>query len=510
MGVLPVERMQFLGFIPFKLETDDTLHVAICEPPDRALLENVMVELGRKIVPYVVTYSAYRNQLRVLRGEATPAPVRAPEPAMAPRLTTPIAVPQAAPAPAAAAQPRVKPTQNITPARVRKIGPSEQVTPVLNELLTEAVTRGASDVHIEPHPGQVRVRIRLGGALFDIASIVPELREQLISRIKVFTGMDTTERRMPQDGRAKLKVGGEEVNFRVSTIPSLYGETAVFRVLRQNNLNMELDKIGFDQRQLTVFRKGIEAPNGMVLITGPTGSGKTTTVYSALGLLNTPTVKVATVEDPIEYNLPGITQIPVNKETGLGFAEVLKSLLRQDPDVLLVGEIRDKDTAVVTVQAALTGHIVFSSLHTNDAPSAVIRLLNMGVEPFAVLAAMNVVVAQRLVRTICTACAEKTDASAMQLRSLGEDRALVETAKLMHGRGCDECFGGGYRGRTAIFEVLEMTDSLKELYLKGENLISMKRHAAMEGMTTLRQSALALAARGITTLEEAIAHTQER
>src|SRR6185295_15887415 len=215
------------------------------------------------------------------------------------------------------------------------------------------------------------------------------------------------------------------------------------------------------------------------------------------------TVKIATVEDPIEYNLAGITQIPVNKDQGLDFAEVLKSLLRQDPDILLVGEIRDKETAVVTVRAALTGHIVFSSLHTNDAPSAVVRLLNMGVEPFAVLAAMNTVVAQRLVRKICGGCAEKTEPTASQLRSLGEDRALVEGAKLMRGRGCDECFGGGYRGRMAIFEVLEMTDSLKELYLKGENLISMKRHAVNEGMTTLRQSGLAAAARGITTLEEA-------
>ena len=354
------------------------------------------------------------------------------------------------------------------------------------------------------------MRFRLEGALFDVFQVPPELKDQLISRTKVISGLDISEHRVPQDGRTKIKVGNEDISFRVNVMPSLYGENVVFRILRQSNLSLTMDKIGFNARQLEIMRAGILAPNGMLLVTGPTGSGKTTTLYSALMELNLTTSKIVTVEDPVEYTLPGVTQVQINKETGLDFSEVLRSLLRQDPDIILVGEIRDQETAKVAVQAALTGHLVFSSLHTNDAPSAIVRLLNMGVEPFAVLGAVTLVVAQRMVRRICPGCAQKTSASEAELKVLGADRVIVEKVQFMRGVGCDICLGGGYQGRGAIFEVLELNDSLKESILKGENPIAIKRRAIESGMMTLRQSALHVVAAGMTTLEEAIGSTLEK
>ena len=527
---IPIDLILELRCVPFHIEQDDSLRVAIADPMDLPNIEKLRSVVTQKIVPMLTTFTALHMALRRISEKAeviagnggksaktsatgtlsTMVPPATPPKAEAPRVEIELDRPE---------PPKVDPPKAELPKKLRQTQPvvnikrfsaQQSVTSILNEILTDGISKGASDIHVEPQPTQIRVRFRLEGTLFDVAQIAVELKDQITTRTKVISGLDISEHRVPQDGRTKLKVGDEEISFRVNVMPSLYGESTVFRLLRQGDLQLDVSQLGFNPEQLRIFRKGIEAPNGMVLVTGPTGSGKTTTLYSALSELNSPTVKITTVEDPVEYNLDGITQVPINKDTGLDFAEVLKGILRQDPDIILVGEIRDQETATVAVQAALTGHLVFSSLHTNDAPSAVLRLLNMGVEPFVVLAAVSTVVAQRLLRKVCPDCTKSVTVSEKQLEFLGADRHLVEKGKFMRGEGCDRCLGGGYRGRVAIFEVLELSDSMKEMILKGENLIAVKRRAIADGMKTLRQSALHLVGSGTTTLEEAIASTLER
>jgi type IV pilus assembly protein PilB len=497
---MPIESMLKYRCVPFQVDPGGVLRVAIADPRSLTFLETYrspqVKAVASSFIPFSVLESALKRISEIPKGSATPAPTR----------TTSTQVPR----PETAATGVNATKQYSKGPAVRRFRAQDQASSILDQILIEAVSRGASDVHIEPQANMICVRFRYEGVLFDVFEIPNELKEQISNRVKVTAGLDIAERRMPQDGRARLKVGNGEVNFRTSVMPSFYGETIVFRVLRQTDLQLDVGKLGLDEKQLATLRKGIEAPNGLLLITGPTGSGKTSTLYSALSTLNGRDVKIATVEDPVEFHLPGITQVQVNKDAGLDFAEVLKSLLRQDPDIILVGEVRDQETAAIAVQAALTGHLVLSSLHTNDAASAVLRLLNMKVEPFAVLAAINTVVGQRLIRKVCPDCSESTQYTEQQLSWLGADRALIEGGSHRRGKGCEKCLGGGYRGRLAIFEVLELDDTLKEMFLKGDNLIDVKRQAIKNGMKTLRQSALALVAAGTTTLEEAIASTFER
>ncbi len=391
-------------------------------------------------------------------------------------------------------------------------GATEQDVPVIqlvNGLLSEAIKRMASDIHIEPYEKKFRVRMRIDGVLYDIVTIPIEMKRAVIARFKIMSRMDIAETRIPQDGRIKLKFSGKEIDFRVNSMPTLFGEKIVLRLLSKGNLQLDLLKLGFEQDQLEVFKKGIYSPNGLVLVTGPTGSGKTTTLYSAISELNQISDNVSTAEDPVEYNLEGVNQVQVHKEIGLTFANVLRALLRQDPDTILVGEIRDYETAEVAVQAALTGHLVLSTLHTNDAPSTITRLMNMGLEPFLVVASVNVIVAQRLIRTICQFCRAEESIPKERWIQLGYSPQDADKIKVYKGVGCQKCNQTGYKGRVAIYEVLDFSKVLKEMVLRGESVIEIKKHAVKDGMKTLRISALSKVMEGKTTLEEALSATLE-
>lgn len=379
---------------------------------------------------------------------------------------------------------------------------------LVNNILIEGIRRGASDIHVECFEKRCRVRMRIDGYLQEVLQIPPQMRRPVIARLKIISKMDIAESRTPQDGRIKIKIASGEVDFRVSTMPCLFGEKVVLRILSTGNLNYDLSKIGFEKRAGDIFKKGITLPNGMVLVTGPTGSGKTTTLYSALAELNQIDTNISTVEDPVEYNFEGINQVQVNKDIGLTFASVLRTLLRQDPDVVLVGEIRDYETAEVAIQAALTGHLVLSTLHTNDAPSTVLRLMNMGIEAFLVASSVNTIVAQRLLRVICPKCREEVKVPPEKLSQIGFSADFLKNPKLFRGKGCTACGNSGYKGRCAVYEVLDLTTSLKEMVLSGCTSIELKRAAIAEGMRTLRTAAIQKVIDGQTTLEEALSTTQ--
>jgi type IV pilus assembly protein PilB len=378
------------------------------------------------------------------------------------------------------------------------------VVKLVNLILTEAIKRVASDIHIEPYEHTFRVRYRIDGVLYEIMKPPMKLRNAIISRLKIMSELDIAERRLPQDGRIKLKLGrGREMDFRVSVLPTLFGEKVVLRLLDKSNLQLDMTKLGFEQAQLDVFKHCIHQPYGMVLVTGPTGSGKTTTLYSALSELNKISENISTAEDPVEFNLTGINQCQMHEDIGLNFAAALRSFLRQDPDIIMVGEIRDFETAEIAVKAALTGHMVLSTLHTNDAPSTVNRLLNMGIEPFLVASSVNCIVAQRLARRICSECAEpdsETTAEELVEAGLGEDEAKQMTP--VRGAGCGNCSETGFKGRVAIYEVMALTEELKEFVLNGASAVELKREAIRGGMLTLRRSALNKLAEGVTTLPE--------
>jgi type IV pilus assembly protein PilB len=380
------------------------------------------------------------------------------------------------------------------------------VVTLVNAILADAAKRRASDIHIEPYEKIFRVRFRVDGVLQEIMSPPLRLKNPLVSRLKVMAGLDIAERRLTQDGRIKLKMGvGGELDIRVSVLPTLSGEKVVMRLLDKSNLQLDMSKLGFDPQTLKDFLEAIHKPYGMILITGPTGSGKSTTLYSALSELNKPDVNISTAEDPVEYNLVGINQVQVREQIGLTFAAALRSFLRQDPDIIMVGEIRDLETAQIAVKAALTGHLVLSTLHTNDAPSTVDRLINMGVETFLLISSINLIAAQRLVRRICEKCKEPVTVSPEILINLGVDSAEIGTGfATFSGRGCSNCNGTGYRGRLAIYEVMVMHEGLKELILRNASVVELKREAVKLGMSTLRMSALEKVREGLTTIEETV------
>lgn len=380
------------------------------------------------------------------------------------------------------------------------------VVTLVNAILADAAKRSASDVHVEPYEKLFRVRFRIDGLLQEIMTPPPKLKNALISRLKVMANLDIAERRKTQDGRIKLKRGpGQELDIRVSVLPTLFGEKIVMRLLDKSNLQLDMSKLGFDPRALSLFKEAIYKPYGMILITGPTGSGKSTTLYSALSELNKVDVNISTAEDPVEYNLMGINQVQVKDEIGLTFAACLRSFLRQDPDIIMVGEIRDLETAQIAVKAALTGHLVLSTLHTNDAPSTVDRLLNMGIEPFLLTSSINLVAAQRLVRRICASCRIPVEVSPDVLINIGVDPAEVAAGfPTFSGKGCPNCNQTGYKGRLAIYEIMAMHEVLKELVLRGASTDELKREAVKLGLSTLRMSAIQKVREGLTTIEETV------
>jgi type IV pilus assembly protein PilB len=380
------------------------------------------------------------------------------------------------------------------------------VVKLVNLILTDAVKRNASDIHVEPYEKEFRVRYRIDGVLYEVMKPPLKLRNAITSRIKIMSELDIAERRLPQDGRIKLKMGrGKEMDFRVSVLPTLFGEKVVLRLLDKGNLQLDMTKLGFESVQLGVFQDCIHRPYGMVLVTGPTGSGKTTTLYSALSELNKISENISTAEDPVEFNLAGINQVQMHEDIGLNFAASLRSFLRQDPDIIMVGEIRDFETAEIAIKAALTGHLVLSTLHTNDAPSTVNRLLNMGIEPFLVASSVNCILAQRLARRICEECKDKDVETVKQaLLDAGCTEEEASKAVVYKGRGCRNCSDTGYKGRVALYEVMELTEPLKEFVLNGASAMELKREAIRGGMTTLRRSALNKLLEGTTTLSEVL------
>ena len=379
------------------------------------------------------------------------------------------------------------------------------VIKLCNYILMEAIKRGASDIHIEPYEKSYRVRYRTDGDLEEIMRPPLKLKNAITSRLKIMSSLDIAERRLPQDGRIKLKMGrNKSMDYRVSVCPTLFGEKIVLRLLDQSNLQLDMTKLGFDDYQLAQWKDGIERPNGMCLVTGPTGSGKTTTLYSALAELNSEDVNISTAEDPVEFNFAGINQVQMKDDIGLNFAAALRSFLRQDPDIILVGEIRDFETAEIGIKAALTGHLVLSTLHTNDAPATVSRLLNMGVEPFLVASSVNVILAQRLAKRNCPECKEPEEANWTALIDAGMPEDWKDTFSPYRGKGCKVCNDSGMKGRVAVYNVMLMHDELKELILNGASTLEIKREAMELGMRTLRQSGLLHIKNGMTTLEEVV------
>jgi len=401
--------------------------------------------------------------------------------------------------------------EEIDSAALERQGGEAPIIKLVNALMLSAIQKGASDIHIEPYEKDMRIRFRIDGQLHPVMSPALRYRDAIISRVKIMARLDIAEKRLPQDGRIKARFvdrgRNRDIDFRVSVLPTLFGEKVVLRLLDPEGLKLDMSKLGFSPMALERFDRAIRKPWGMVLVTGPTGSGKTNTLYSSLAQINQPGVNVMTAEDPVEFNLQGINQVPIRENIGLNFATVLRSFLRQDPNVILVGEIRDSETAAIAVKAALTGHLVLSTLHTNDAPSSLNRLVNMGVEPFLVGNSVNLVCAQRLARRVCEACKEPEDVPIQKLIDAGVDPAEAGAFKPVRGRGCDRCGGSGYKGRVGLFEVMETSDALRELLVSNAAATAVRKLPVAEGMVTLRQSGLEKVREGVTTLEEVVRET---
>ena len=383
------------------------------------------------------------------------------------------------------------------------------VVKLINGLLADAVRRGASDIHIEPFETELRVRYRIDGALLEVMKPPLKLKAALTSRVKIMSNLNIAERRVPQDGRIKIKVGKRVIDFRVSTLPVIFGEKIVMRILDKGNLTLDLKTFGFEPKAEKDLMTAISNPYGMVLVTGPTGSGKTTTLYSALSQVNTIDVNIMTAEDPVEYNLHGINQVLVRNEIGMTFAAALRAFLRQDPNIIMVGEIRDLETGSIAIKAALTGHLVLSTLHTNDAPSTITRMLDMGIEPFNVASAVNLIVAQRLIRRICKDCKAEHEYTSEELAALGMTDAELAEITFYKGSGCSSCGDTGYRGRAGLYEVMTLTPALRRMILQGGSADELKETAIEEGMLTLRMDGIMKLRKGITTLEEVVKETAE-
>ena len=405
----------------------------------------------------------------------------------------------------------VEDNEEIDLSTLSRMSEDAPVVRLVNVLLVDALRRGASDIHIEPYEKELRIRFRIDGVLYDVMHPPLKLRDALISRVKIMSKLDISEKRLPQDGRIKIKVKvdarSRELDFRVSTLPTLFGEKVVLRLLDKENLMLDMTKLGFEPESLVKFQRNIARPYGMVLVTGPTGSGKTNTLYSALQSLNTIQTNIMTAEDPVEFNLMGINQVQMKEQIGLNFAAALRSFLRQDPNIILVGEIRDFETAEIAIKAALTGHLVLSTLHTNDAPSTISRLMNMGIEPFLVATSVNLIQAQRLIRRVCKDCKAEHTSPAEALMEVGFSAEEAKTLKTFKGKGCATCNNTGYKGRIGLYEVMEVTDEVRELILIGASALELRKKAIEDGMITLRESGLYKIRAGVTTIEEVVRET---
>ena len=405
----------------------------------------------------------------------------------------------------------IEDNDEIDLSNLTRMSEDAPVVRLVNVLLVDALQRGASDIHIEPYEKELRIRFRIDGVLYDVMHPPMRLRDALISRIKIMSKLDISEKRLPQDGRIKIKLRTQgrsrELDFRVSTLPTLFGEKVVMRLLDKEKLMLDMTKLGFEPESLVKFQRNISRPYGMVLVTGPTGSGKTNTLYSALQSLNTTETNIMTAEDPVEFNLMGINQVQMKEQIGLNFAAALRSFLRQDPNIILVGEVRDFETAEIAIKAALTGHLVLSTLHTNDAPSTISRLMNMGIEPFLVATSVNLIQAQRLIRRVCSDCKMDHPTPPEALIEIGFSPAEAKQLQTYRGRGCKTCNNTGYKGRVGLYEVMEVTDDIRELILIGASALELRKRAIEDGMITLRESGLYKIRSGVTTVEEVVRET---
>jgi type IV pilus assembly protein PilB len=401
--------------------------------------------------------------------------------------------------------------EEIDLSSLTRMSEDAPVVRLVNVLLVDALRRAASDIHVEPYEKELRIRFRIDGVLYDVMHPPLKMRDALISRIKIMAKLDISEKRLPQDGRIKIRVkvdsGSRELDFRVSTLPTLFGEKVVLRLLDKEKLMLDMTNLGFEPDSLVKFQRNIAKPYGMVLVTGPTGSGKTNTLYSALQSLNTIDTNIMTAEDPVEFNLPGINQVQMKEQIGLNFAAALRSFLRQDPNIILVGEIRDFETAEIAIKAALTGHLVLSTLHTNDAPSTISRLMNMGIEPFLVATSVNLIQAQRLIRRVCKDCKKEHSTPKEALMEIGFTAEEAEKVKTYKGHGCPSCNETGYKGRIGLYEVMEVTDEIRELILIGASALELRKKSIEDGMITLRESGLQKVRNGVTTIEEVLRET---
>ena len=469
-----------------------TLVVAMANPGDLRAIDDVKFLTGFNVEPVVALEGAIVSAIERYYGEKS---------------TNQYADVMASfdePDVTVAATPRSTPPADVDDPAARE-AEEAPIVRLVNAVLVNAIKKRASDIHVEPYERIVRIRYRIDGMLVQEMELPKKLLSAVISRIKIMSNLDIAERRVPQDGRIKIKLSRDkEMDYRVSVLPVLWGEKAVLRLLDKSNLQLDMTKLGFDEGPLADFQWAIHQPWGMVLVTGPTGSGKTTTLYSALSEMNTPGHNISTAEDPVEYNLHGINQVQIRDDVGLSFAAALRSFLRQDPDVIMVGEIRDFETAEIAIKAALTGHSVLSTLHTNDAPATVSRLLNMGIEPFLLTASLNLILAQRLARRICPECKAPSAVEPETLRDLGCTDAQLVGAKVMKGAGCKNCNGTGYRGRVALYEVMRFTESIRELILQGVSTAELKAGAIRGGMITLRMAGIRKVLEGQTTAEEVL------
>ena len=484
--------------LPFE-KKGPVLKLAMANPSDIQIRERIRFTTGFKVQPYVAIPFRIKEKLTEVYGKA--------EEEFFSRLKSELEKEKVISEEESLETISIS-SQVVSLDDLKSLASQAPIVKLVNALILEAIKKGASDIHIEPFEKELRIRYRVDGVLRIVAKYSPEIKDAVVARIKVLSGLDIAEKRLPQDGRMKASFKGRQIDFRVSTVPTVYGEKVVLRILDRGALKLDLSELGLEEREYELLLKGIQSPYGMVLVTGPTGSGKTTTLYSSLLTVNKPEVNIMTVEDPVEYNLYGINQVQVNPEIGLTFARALRAFLRQDPDIIMVGEIRDTETAEIGIEAALTGHLVLSTLHTNDAPSTVTRLVDMGIEPFLVSSSVILVIAQRLARKICPYCKEPFTYPIEVLKEVGFSDEEIKNLQTYKGKGCEKCDYTGYKGRVALYEVMEVVSEIRDAIVKGKNADEIREIAKKHGMRTLREIGRIKIAKGVTTPEEVLRVTR--
>jgi type IV pilus assembly protein PilB len=494
--IVPADIARKYTILPIS-KAGATVTLAMIDPTNVFAMDDVKFMTGYRVEPVVASEAALRSAIDHYYGSTHAIELKKVMEDLTEREDTDLEV--------------LDEEQELDLATLEEESETAPVVRLVNIILTDAIKRGASDIHIEPYEKEYRVRYRIDGVLYEMMRPPMKLKEAITSRCKIMAKLDIAEKRLPQDGRIKIKtkLSGKvkDLDFRVSVLPTIFGEKIVMRLLDKDNLMLDMTRLGFEAESLRKFEHAILKPYGMVLVTGPTGSGKTNTLYSALSRINTPEVNILTAEDPVEFNLPGINQVQMKEQIGLNFAAALRSFLRQDPNIILVGEIRDFETAEVAIKAAMTGHLVLSTLHTNDAPSSINRLMNMGIEPFLVATSVHMIAAQRLVRRICSFCKEPLDVPPPALLEVGFKDHEVGSLQLFRGRGCDRCSNTGYKGRVGLYEVLPVEDELREMVLSGSSSYEIRVRAIELGMKSLRESGLQKIRDGMTSIEEVVRET---